>query len=866
MSDVTMTGNADFSGIEKAFQKMAKENLRLLDQINKNTQANNKAAQNDKANKAEQARMAKAANDLMEKARTPLQKYDQELAKATKTLGTQKGAQAALAVEKQRLLEILRTETGLTARKDAIAKKAATEQQAAATKQAALQKEAVALMERLRGPTQRYNAELAKAKAHFDANRIGAADFAAEKQRLLGILAQENSAVNVVKGSYQALEKELDDQVRKLKGLAIGTKEFDRQRIKVDQLRAALNRNKSSITGQAAPIKANTSALGDQMGQLKNMAAQYVGLYGIIQSINFELEKKSRIEKDAASKTKTLDQAIAAALPNIAPEDRGGFRAQVRDESLRLGVTQADYANTAGIAISAGAGDLDRAAEILDELFTVTAGDAGQAQALGGAALDMTSLAGNDDIEGAIGQLAAVQQKVRATDMAMFAKNIAPSVAATTAGGENVDAITVERSLEIGAVLSQLLKDTQGDKTATALSQLASKMDGFAPELGQKQQIEAKLAAEEKKLGESKAGTKAHTQSSEKVAKLREQLKGGGLSSVTQEQAAKFKETRDFDERLQLLRSNIDLSRQFTADLKQGKLKNALREFTEGTDRAVNLDTEISAAVPSMEDGRANFEDLKKAVISNTNILRADNKDKAIEEFHATGGEAGIVGQARKVFDSTRENVNLAGPDMMASTVQDMGLEFRVAMGNDRIESMIEILENAKEAVSPADAVKMDAKLEIMRDLLQQQQDFKKKEAAAAEPAMLGAVNLDALNFKTGVTKSAAPDPSAESNGGSLSTEQKATPETLLMQDSLKATPAAVNTTIENTSTETIVEPSTAAATPSTPVVASTDMAETNRLLSEMLKQTTESNVIESQRINAAKAQARYSNQGEATA
>ncbi|MEP3477995.1 MAG: hypothetical protein ABJZ55_01995 [Fuerstiella sp.] len=703
MSDVVFQGNADFSSVEKAFQKLAKENLKLLDQVQKQATVNNKAASEDRANKAKQAQLLKEAAALMERNRTPVEKYNAELAKVKSHFDSNRISQSTFQTEKKKLVAALEQETtAVTA---------------------------------VKGSYQQLEKELADQVAKLKEIKVGTAEFAKQKAKVDQLttavsgarqaMQTLDSSVRMVKGSYQQLEKELADQITKLKQMKIGTAEFAKQKTKVDQLKTSVNQAKQAMSGMEQPLQKSNSLLGKSkglmsgsLGSIGQMAAGYLSVQMAIQAVIQEIEKKNRLEKEAAGETRTLEQAIAANMMNIAPEERAGFRDVVREESKRLGVDQTDYANTAGIAISAGAGDLDRAKSILESLFTVTAGNAADAQALGGAALDFTTLAGTDDIEGAIGQLSATQQKVRATDPALFAKNIAPAIAAATAGGKNVDSLTVERGLELGAVISQLLKDTSGEKTATALNQFVAKMDGFEAGLGSEETTKADLLKAQKKVAESTEGTKARATAESKVAELQKTLASGKLQSVDAATVKKFSETRDFDARLKMMQANEALAEQFVDGLKEGKLKNALRELAIGSNRAKLLDADTSAAIPSMKEGRANFENLQTSVTNETKVLKGDRQSKANAQYASTDEVIALKGQIATVFDETLGKINMYGFDPLNRLGRTNAIESTRARGGDVERHRIEILGQELAKASPEDAALIRDQINVIQDLI----------------------------------------------------------------------------------------------------------------------------------------------------
>jgi hypothetical protein len=124
MSDVVFQGNSDFSQVERDFGKLAQQNVKLLEKIKNMATANNKAAAEDRRNRQQQQQLAreaaqqqqqlaKEAASIMERSRTPVQKYRDELAKIREHLKQNRISAKAYRTEKARIVAQYQKETNV---------------------------------------------------------------------------------------------------------------------------------------------------------------------------------------------------------------------------------------------------------------------------------------------------------------------------------------------------------------------------------------------------------------------------------------------------------------------------------------------------------------------------------------------------------------------------------------------------------------------------------------------------------------------------------------------------------------------------------------------------------------------------------
>lgn len=457
-------------------------------------------------------------------------------------------------------------------------------------------------------------------------------------------------------GSFNKLEKELKDNEAQLKRLAIGSKEFDAQRQKVDRLRESLKGAKGQLTqiGTQTPGLLQTS-----IAKVGALAAGMLSFQQIVTAVTQELEKVRTLKLEASATTKTLEQALADVGQNIGGAAVPEARKMILDQAPKLGVTQEGLANILGVAISAGAKDLDEAMALAAASLKLTVGDANKAVALVGSTLDIASLSGSKNYEGALGQLLQAQSQVRSTNLAEFGANIGPGLAAATSKGQHQEGVTTERALEIASTISQIIKDPTGSNTATTMRQFFTRMDSFVPEL-------------EKKLDD------------------------GGTAKVTKEQIAEFQNAKTFDQRLGMMRGNENIMLQFLETQRESIGKTAVREIIGGSDRALAFEAKAKEAITSIDQAQGFFGELNTVLTKETAQLSADRKAQANIASAEVLGERDLEGTVLDIVEKTLAKVNLSGLDYDTRFKISSQLKLDAATGVSPIDAGVNALEEAK--------------------------------------------------------------------------------------------------------------------------------------------------------------------------
>ena len=432
-----------------------------------------------------------------------------------------------------------------------------------------------------------------------------------------------SQGARIAEGSFESFNRELRESESRLKRLKVGSEQFRLQKQKVDELRRAVTRAKQQIGSMNDVTKKTSTGVIASAGR---MATSFSGVHEAMRLVTSEFRKQEELAAKAAGQKKTFEQSLADVAFNLGGDSLEPAKQLIEANAGRLGVTREGLANLIGEAVSAGAKDVQEAFGVSEAALKLTAGDTTNASELVQASLDLASLSGSTNFRGAIGQVAQMQAFVRATDPSQFASNMGSAFAAGTSNRQNLAAVTTERVAEIGAVVSQVLKDREGSVTATKLEQAFAMLDKFQPE-------------------------------------AQKELKDGTIGAVSKEVLQRFTSTRDFDEKLQLFRENEGLRKQFADTFREGKGKQGLVEFFAGTDRVLAMEARAREGITSIDEATLDYDKLAAAVGKQTRaLLRGRQSDEFIKSVKTTGVEA-LRGEALVEFNKAVKNVDLPGLD-----------------------------------------------------------------------------------------------------------------------------------------------------------------------------------------------------------
>jgi hypothetical protein len=517
------------------------------------------------------------------------------------------------------------------------------------------------------------------------------AKFDKQEAQLQKLATTSSKAADGAANSFNKLEEELKQNEAALKRMTMGTSAFDAQKKKVDELRKSFSQAKGEVGGIGQQASGALSGAITKMGQL---AAGMLSFQTIVTMVVAELDKVKTMRLDAASATRTVEQSLAAMAVNVGAENLGVARQMIQERAPELGVTQEGLANLIAGGMSGGAESIQESMDLAAKTLKLTAGDAQRAGPLMSGMLSLAATTGNRDFESVLGQLSQFQKAGRGEDMAMSVNNMSTALAAANVKGERISGLGAERTLELGGAISQLIQDPTMAVTGTTMRQFFSKMDSFVP-------------------------------------KESATLDDGTKSTLSKDVIAQFGKLNTFDDRVEAMRQNPELAKQFLSNIEENQGKSAIREIVTGSERAMQMLSAAEAIVTDAETAKAEYGKLAEQIGQMTALSAAENRSVANIQSAEVGSERASAGQAIKIVEDTLAKVNLSGLDYDTSTQLANQQRLNDLTGKDQVRGSIELLEAAKEQrkifgfipgggqVSQEDKALIDRQIRVLEQLEQ---------------------------------------------------------------------------------------------------------------------------------------------------
>lgn len=489
-------------------------------------------------------------------------------------------------------------------------------------------------------------------------------------------------------GSFNKLEHELKQNEAALKELQIGTKAFADQKKKVDDLRGAFNGAKNAMaTNQSALSSLGNSAIA----KLAGMAAGMSAFKMLLEATIAEFEKASEVRLKASATMQSIEGAISEMAINIGHENVGEARAMIEENSPKMGVSQEGLANLLAAGISGGAEDLNESLKLAGDALKLTGGDAQKAMPIMSGTLTMAATTGNRDFQSVLGQMSQFQKAARGEDLATSIANMSTAMAAANTKGERIDALGSERTLEMSAVISQLLQDKDMSVTGTTMRQMFSKMDSFIP-------------------------------------KTEATLDDGTKSNLAAKDVEDFNKLGTMDERMGAMRANPELAKQFLSTIEENQGKSAVRQLVTGDANALKWEQSVEKTVTTEADAKNAFLGLTEVIAENSRNLQAANQSKAADQV--TDPKLALEGSILETFNRAVDGMeNASGLDSMTRSDAKNHVMARIASGQSVGEAATNTLDELKQretvfgfipaggSVSKEDQAKLDAQIAIIKEL-----------------------------------------------------------------------------------------------------------------------------------------------------
>lgn len=495
MADITFSAGMDSDGMEKAYQRMIRENGKLREELTKLATQSREAADKDreykrmqidsiKRLKTEQEGLAAAAGKIMEAVKTPFERYKANAEELRSHLQAGRLGQE----DYRKALALLARDFKAAERNTdefREAQKAATKQQA---EQAATLKQAAAIMESVLTPLEKLKREEAALNTHLEKGTIDAETH----RRALAALSKEMQ--NLENNTEEARQKQAAENAMLREAAQVIEKtqtKQERYALAIERLNKLRRSGKIDAETHARATKAETEALDEgkatsfsqKMGEVAAgvlsanlaMAAGSKAVQVLREEYERLIERQSKMAGAQISLAGAQENALQNLDTTMSPKD---FLDRMRKESQNLGMSEKDLTNAAANALSAK-GD-KTAAEAVDATVAAAKfkrfGSAEEKAGLAGTALDLGK-AFQMTPEQSLGFLAQAQGPSRVVSAQGMSDNIAPAIVGAAQFG-----VSKEVAASIAAALSSTSSDKTGAKTQTTMSALLEQLRSFGGE------------------------------------------------------------------------------------------------------------------------------------------------------------------------------------------------------------------------------------------------------------------------------------------------------------------------------------------------------------------------------------------------
>lgn len=231
-----------------------------------------------------------------------------------------------------------------------------------------------------------------------------------------------------------------------------------------------------------------SSTIGNGVSQLRNMAAGYFSVHGMISLVNAGLEEQKRISQEINRVQMTAADAQAEVvknLGNVSTEQASRFLKEVEGIAAKTGAPSVAPVYEAAAQTLSAVGDEQLTKSILSETIPLFKGKMAELPTFAGAVGDLANISGaksESEIRRIVSLIMSSQKFSRGATLESF-KNVAPAVAAVSAVDSSGNRIAAERqALALSGAISSAIADPEMALTKTATAEVATALAELLPE------------------------------------------------------------------------------------------------------------------------------------------------------------------------------------------------------------------------------------------------------------------------------------------------------------------------------------------------------------------------------------------------
>ena len=232
------------------------------------------------------------------------------------------------------------------------------------------------------------------------------------------------------------------------------------------------------------------------------------------------------------------------------------------------------------------------------------------------------------------------------------------------------------------------------------------------------------------------------------VPKDEMKLDDGTVAKLDAQSIAAFDAMGTVDAKIQAMRANPQLAKQFLSTVENSEGKVAIRELVTGSEKVKKLEASAAATITPEAQAQESYNRLVAGIASATTLTSAENASQANIQSAQVAGPRSAEGQAQKIVEDTLASINLSGLDADTGKKIKWGMEAAVLSGSSVPEAGIAALNEAQQkrklfgvlpaggGLSPEDKALVQRQIKVLEMLEKQLQAQNANPAtAAAKPA-----------------------------------------------------------------------------------------------------------------------------------
>jgi hypothetical protein len=366
---------------------------------------------------------------------------------------------------------------------------------------------------------------------------------------------------------------------------------------------------------------------GTAVGQIKTLAATYLGLYEGINAVMREMEHGKEVLRSQYDTGIVGQQELVRQTPNIGTEDIGNMAKWAQESQKELMTSQENILNLAGFTKSMGVTDPEGMKQMTSLALKATRGDVETARGLQQLASVLLKTQGSNNYKGALGQARQMAEVSAGVVESIFNANISDRLVTMSIASQNqkIDGLSVEQIMEFIGTGSRTFSDQSGDNMSRAVLVGIDKLIDFKP------------------------------QKSYKGAR------------VPDEVMAAYKAAGSVQERYDVVSQSKELGFQFAERMAaaQGPLAGMIDKMFTSSEFRKNL-LETQKLVTPLEEAGQFLDEQTQELQKNTEVLGIVNSTLMGLQEVRTSPKGIASGATQKLMDDVSK-IDLAGVDFMAT-------------------------------------------------------------------------------------------------------------------------------------------------------------------------------------------------------